>query len=423
MLLLTPQLETALQQLVAHLEGGLLPFWLKNGLDRQYGGYLTCFDAEGQPGSDEDKYVVTQTRMIWGMAAFARQYPQQKELAEAARQGVDFFIEHFWDKARGGWYWKTARDGRTLDDGKVVYGQSFAIYALAEYTLSTGDPRGLDYASRTFDLLQKYAADTLRGGYYENLEPDWSVSAPGFPAGDRKSLDIHMHLMEAYTTLYAASRAEIHKRKLQEVIDVILTKMVHPITGCGRNQFDLAFNPIPAINIRRTWNAERATGEVIAQPTDTTSYGHNVELAWLLNRAAETIGLESSHYNTVTRKLVDHSLQYGFDHELGGVYRDGPHEGPALVYDKEWWQNCEVLVGYLDAYEHLGDVRYLEAFLKTWVFDHTYMINHAVGEWRQLLNRRGEVIVGDIGNPWKAIYHSGRSVLESILRLRRIIGD
>lgn len=415
-----PQITIALHQLVTHLEQGLLPFWLKNGIDREFGGYLTCFDADGQPSSDTDKYIVTQTRMIWGLAAFARQYPARPELTALARQGVDFFIDHFWDTTNGGWYWKTARDGTLIDAGKVVYGQSFAIYCLAEYTLATGDPRGLDYASRTFDLLQKYAADTLRGGYYENLEPDWQVSAPGFAAGDRKSLDIHMHLMEAFTTLSAASGAEIHKRKLQEVIDLILTKMVHPVSGCGRNQFDLNFNPIPAINIRRTWNAERATGEVIAQPTDTTSYGHNVELAWLLNRAAETLSLPAGHYDAITRNLVDHSLKYGFDHELGGVYRDGPHEGPALVYDKEWWQNCEVLVGYLDAYEKLGDAKYLEAFLKTWDFDHSYMINHEVGEWRQLLNRNGEVLVGDIGNPWKAFYHSGRSVLESILRLRRL---
>lgn len=142
------------------------------------------------------------------------------------------------------------------------------------------------------------------------------------------------------------------------------------------NQFDLGFQPIPAIAIRRTWNAERASGETIATPTDTTSYGHNVELAWLLNRAAETIGLPPGHCNSVVRKLVDHSLRYGFDHELGGVYRDGPHAGPALVRDKEFWQNCEALVGYLDAYAHLGDNRYLDAFLKTWQFDRTHMIDH-----------------------------------------------
>jgi mannobiose 2-epimerase len=413
-------LKDVRDRLANHLDNEIIPFWLNNGVDWQQGGFLTCFDANGKPSGDDHKYLVTQSRMIWGMSAFYRLYPTRQTLYRAAVHGVDFFIRHFWDQCNGGWRWKTARDGTVLDNGKLVYGQSFAIYALSEYTLATQDQRGLEYAGQTFDLLQKYAADNCRGGYYENLEPDWSVSAAGFAGGDRKSLDIHMHLLEAFTTLYECSQKEIHKRKLQEVIALILSKMVHPISGCGLNQFDLEFKPIPAINIRRTWNAERATGEIIATPTDTTSYGHNLELAWLLNRAAEIIGMPAGYYDEITRKLVDHSLEYGFDHSLGGVYRDGPHKGPPLVYDKEWWQNCEALVGYLDAYEKLKDSRYLEAFLKTWAFADRFLINHQVGEWRQLVKRDGEVIVGDIGNPWKGIYHTGRAVMESLMRLRNL---
>jgi cellobiose epimerase len=420
MLSLIDKMNMALTEITNHFENGLLPFWLENGMDKEFGGYLTCFDENGNPTSDTDKYVVTQTRMIWGMSALYKTYKDERLLA-AAKQGVDFFIKHFWDKEYGGWYWKVKRDGSLLDDGKVVYGQSFAVYCLSEYTLSTGDPVGLEYAEKTFDLLQKYCADTFRGGYFENLERDWTISEPGFAAGDRKSLDIHMHLMEAFTTLAECSNHEIHKRKLSEVIDVLLNRMLNKNSGCGLNQFDICFNPIPAINIRRTWNAERATGETIEVPTDTTSYGHNVELAWLLNKAAGVLNLPSDYYSEVTRTLIDHSLKYGFDHELGGVYRDGLHEGTVLITDKEWWQNSEVLVGYLDAYEVFGDKKYFDAFYKTWNFDNKYFINHEVGEWRQLLDKEGNVIVGDIGNPWKAIYHTGRSMAECMTRLKRLI--
>ncbi|MTI79665.1 MAG: N-acylglucosamine 2-epimerase [Firmicutes bacterium] len=414
-------MEKALHEISSHLENGIIPFWLQNGIDNKHGGYLTNFDEDGKPTGGTDKYIVTQTRMIWGLSAFYRAYPENKVLMKDAKQGVDFFIRHFWDKQDGGWYWKTKQDGTLIDDGKVVYGQSFAIYALAEYTLATGDPIGLKYAEQTFDLLQKYCADTYHGGYYENLEKDWNPSEPGFAAGDRKSLDIHMHLMEAFTTLAQCSNKQIHRRKLAEVIAVIKHHMIDMEKGCALNQFDLAFNPIPAINIRRTWNAERGAGETIDQPMDTTSYGHNVELSWLLNRAGEVLNKPFDYYNDITKKLVDHSLNYGFDHELGGVFRDGPHNGPALVNDKEWWQNSEVLVGYLDAYEKLGDEKYFDAFLKTWNFDNKYMINHDVGEWRQLLKKDGEVIIANIGNPWKALYHSGRSMLECIQRIQRLI--
>lgn len=405
-----------------HFENGIIQFWLKNGIDRAHGGYLTCFAEDGSPTELSDKYVVTQTRMIWGFSNFYSAFPENKMLLEAAVQGVDFFLKYFWDADNGGIRWLVARDGSPIDSAKLVYGQSFAIYALAEYSLATGDPRGLQHAEAVFDLLQKYAVDTENGGYFENLESDWRIAEGGFAAGDRKSLDIHMHIMEAYTTLYRCSGKEIHARKLEEVINVILDRMVSKQSGCGLNQFDVRFNPLPAINIKRTWNAERKAGEVVAVPTDTTSYGHNIELLWLLNRAGEVLGKPANYYDEVGRRLAGHTLLYGVDKEFGGVYRDGPHAGPALVQDKEWWQNCESMVGFLDAFEHFKDERYAEAFLGVWSFAKAKFINHQVGEWRQLLNREGNVIGGDIGNPWKAIYHSGRAMLECTQRVRKLCG-
>jgi mannobiose 2-epimerase len=154
---------------------------------------------------------------------------------------------------------------------------------------------------------------------------------------------------------------------------------------------------------------------------DTTSYGHNLELAWLLHRAAEPLGESPSMFHAATRRLAEHALEFGLDREYGGVYRDGPHTGPALVRDKEWWQNSEALVGWLDAYEQFADPRFAEAFLGNWEFDRKFFIHPQLGEWRQLLSRDGAVIVGDLGNPWKACYHSGRSVLECIERLDRLL--
>ena len=426
------RLLAARSQLVSHLREGIMPFWTARGVDPVYGGYLVCYDDQGNLIEDEtDKHIVTQTRMIWGFSLFNMIDPENLQYGEAARQGVGFFINHFWDAEHGGWNWLVKRDGTLLDDGKVVYGQSFAIYALATYYLSTGDQRGLEYAEHTFDLLQRYCVDTARGGYYENLEPDWRLSPGGFCAGDRKSLDIHMHLLECFTVLAQVSGKEIHKRRLQEVIDIILTHMIDPESGCGGNQYDLDFNPIPAIAIRRTFNADREGGSVEtlrrrngggAVGTVTTSYGHNVELAWLLVRAGEVLGKPRDTYGPVVRRLVDHALAFGLDHARGGVYRDGPHHGPALVTDKEFWQNAEVLVGFLDSYEITGDERYAEAFLLTWDFVREHLIHSDLGEWMTLVSEIGEVLVPGIGTPWKACYHSGRAVYEAIRRIDMILG-
>ena len=114
---------------------------------------------------------------------------------------------------------------------------------------------------------------------------------------------------------------------------------------------------------------------------------------------------------------IDHALRYGYDHEYGGVYRDGVADQSVLVYDKEWWQNFESLVGFLNGYKRYGDSRYLEAFLQTWTFIRRCFLNMAVGESRQLLKQDGTPIISNMGNAWKGIYHTGRALAEGLRRL------
>jgi len=402
------------------LEQGIIPFWAANARDADAGGYLTRFDGEGRSRGTPEKYLNKQCRLLWWFATLARRHPDRPEFAALARHGFDFIVRHFWDDTHGGWFWKVQRDGTCLDAGKVVYGQSFAIYALAEYALAGGPSEAQRLAERTFDLLQIHCADTRHGGYLENLEPDWTPSAPGFHAGDRKSLDTHMHLLESFTALCAATGREGHRRKLLEVAALIRDRMIDPTTGCGRNQFDLGFNPLPAIAIRRTWNAERR-GEAPAAPTDTTSYGHNLELAWLWRRALETAGVSPGEDRQAWGRLIGHAVDHGIDWDCGGVYRDGTASGGPLVLEKEFWQNAEALVGLLDGYEVFGDERFLAAFLNVWAFARDHFVAPC-GEWRVLLDRQGRVLDGDVGNDWKAVYHTGRALLECIDHLERLAG-
>ena len=408
------------RSVVNRLNDGIIPFWAERARDRECGGYLTNFDDRGRSLGTPEKYLNTQCRLLWWFSTLKRHRPDAPSCGELARDGCEFMLKHFWDAEHGGWFWKVRRDGSRLDDGKIVYGQSFAIYALSEHYLATGDRRALDPAARTFDLLQVHAADTLHGGYYENLNVDWTPEASGFSGGDRKGLDTHMHLMESFTVLYEASRNPLHRRKLLELVDLIRTQMIDPASGCGLNQFDLAWRTIPAIAIKRTWNAERF-GERPAQPTETTSYGHNVELAWLMRRALDVAGADLDPYRPVLKRLLDHAVAHGVDWEHGGIYRDGLRaDGKVLVTEKEFWQHAEVLVGFLDGYEVFKDPLYLKAFEAVWEFVQEHMILPEVGEWRTLVDRESRPLDSNIGNPWKVSYHTGRSMLECEQRLGRL---
>jgi mannobiose 2-epimerase len=419
----TDALAATAAELERQLWDGIVPFWIDRAVDRVHGGYVTGYDDHGAADRRcADKYIVTQTRMIWGFAALAKLRPDDGRFRAACEQGIEFFVDRFWDGKHGGWRWRVARDGKPVDDAKLTYGQAFAVYALADAYMAIGSTKALDYASRTFDLLQRNAADNLRGGWLENLEADWKPCADGFDGGDRKSLDIHMHLMEAFTSLYQATGDTIHARRLDETIGVILKHMVNPASGAGGNQYDLDFKPLLPLAINRTWNAERH-GETPPAKQDTTSYGHNLELGWLLSRADLALGRPRDHHRDAIEGLVHHALDFGVDWYNGGIFRDGPHHGPATVREKEFWQHAEALPGLLDAFLVTGDERCLDAFNVVWGFATRHMINPDLGEWRVLLSESGEIIDGSLGNPWKAFYHTGRALIESIDRIALIQRD
>ncbi len=414
------KLQSIYGQIDQVLHKGIIPFWLERSLDKQYGGYLTNFDGNGNHLGSPEKYLNTQCRLIWWFSTLARNYPQILEYRQMAARGIEFLYRFFWDAQFGGWFWKIKSDGSKLDDGKSVYGQSFAIYALSEYARATNDHQALDYAVKTFDLLQRYCADTFRGGYFENLERDWRIAEPGFFGGDRKGLDTHMHLLESFTTLSAATGQEIHRRKLEEQMQLIVRYLINPETGCGRNQVDVHFNPIPAIALNRTWNAERV-GETPPVPIDTTSYGHNVELSWLLNLALKTAGVDDLPYQSVMKRLLDHAVEQGIDWKFGGIYRDGTAKGGPVILEKEFWQNAEALVGFLDGYQTFKNEKYFDAFENIWGFVNNHLIHPTLGEFRILLSREGQPIDANLGNPWKVAYHTGRALLECSQRISRVL--
>ena len=138
-------------------------------------------------------------------------------------------------------------------------------------------------------------ADSLHGGYYELMEADWSPKPSGKAGGDRKSLDVHMHLMEAFTTYYEMSGHPTHRRRLIEVIDLIRSRMIHPGSGLGYIHFSYDWTPLPRIIFATEWgkDAMHESGEA---PLVQTSPGHNVELIWLLLHAADVLGIDRAEF-------------------------------------------------------------------------------------------------------------------------------
>jgi mannose 2-epimerase len=405
-----------------HLVNELLPFWTSRMMDLQNGGYLTHFDEKGNDTGEDEKSLIAQTRCLYTLSSAHRAGYGNGKLADMASHGVDFLLEKMWDKKHGGFFWMLDRQGNVKIDQKIIYGHSFAIYSLSEYTLATGDRRGVEYAGNVFDLIQKYCTDTMYGGYWEMFHRNWSLCSPGSPGGDRKTLDVHMHLMEAFTTLYECTGEDVHRRKLLEVIDLLLNRIIHPVYKTGIPQFYKDWTVAPQIKFDIIWGWDRFSEEgQKGNATDNTCYGHNAEFAWLLNHALEILKEEPGKYTGLFRTIYDHTIDNGIDYELGGVFVEGPHSGGVYDREKEFWQQAEVLIGLLDAAILLGDEKYRTAYKNVHRFVFDKVINKGVGEWYPLLSRRGEPIWTHMGHSWKINYHTVRAMIQSIQRMEKLM--
>jgi mannose/cellobiose epimerase-like protein (N-acyl-D-glucosamine 2-epimerase family) len=393
-------------------------FWTERALDPINGGYRTSFDGEGTPIEEDRKYLLSHMRLLWSFASLT-EAATDKSLMSFADVGFDYITQHFLDRRHGGWYWMLNVDGAVRDGSKLVYGQSFAIYALATYARVAKNDEALGLAVETFDRLMVNATDTAWGGFFENFDSKWALAGAG-GGGDRKSLDIHMHLLEAFTELARATGDSLHLRRLGEIRALILSRMVDRTLGVGGNQYDARYTELSPIVIEKTWIAERNPTIAGTVLESTTSYGHNLELGWLLSRANNVLGTGDGADVDLVRTIADHTLRFGYDSRNGGIYREGPPNGSATDLDKEFWQNAEALVGFLNAYELTADDRFLQAFHRTWIFAVQHLIHPKLGEWRIRTTREGAVIDGALGNHWTGGYHTIRAALESHRRLQAL---
>lgn len=415
------QIQRFLQEAEQHLKQELLPFWLDRSKDEQHGGFITHFDQDGKDAGTDEKSLIAQTRCVYTFSSAHRAGYGEGKCLEYARHGVDFLINHMWDREYGGFYWLLDRKANVKIDEKILYGHSFAIYSLCEYTMASGDDIGLEYACKVFDLIQKYCADTMYGGYFEMFTRDWQLKGPGAAGGDRKTLDVHMHLMEAFSSLYECSQLAVHRRKLLEVIDIMLKRILHPKYHTGVPQFYPNWEVAPQIKFDIVWGWDRFTEDgAKKQADDNTSYGHNVEFAWLFTHALKVLKIDTKEFVSVLKASYNHAVNYGIDEEYGGVYVEGSHAGEVYDREKEFWQQAEVLIGMLQAYLTFGDEKYLRVYENVHRFVFDKMIHHPVGEWWPLLTREGKPIWTHMSHSWKVNYHTVRAMVQSVERLKLV---
>jgi mannobiose 2-epimerase len=376
-------------------------WWASHTIDQQQGGFYGEVGADNLPVSGASKGIILNARILWFFSETAQQInnPVYRDCAERA---YAYLIAHFFDEKHGGVYWELDAAGVPINTKKQVYAQAFTIYALCAYFQLTGDAQALARALECFQLVEQHAIDSVNQGYLEAFTRDWGVIDDlrlsekdlNYP----KSQNTHLHILEAYTTLYQAHPAPDVQAALKYNIEMFDRYMIDRSTHHLRMFMDVQWNDF----------------------SPGYTYGHDIEASWLIAKALESLG-DDTYTRELTPTLLriaEVTLQEGVG-ELGQVLDSYDFASATVNNDTVWWVQAEALVGFLYAYSVSGEQKYMAAAEAVWTFIKKYQIDSDAGEWLWLsrLHAPSATPHYKVGF-WKCPYHNGRAMMEAMRYLQ-----
>lgn len=386
----------------SELNDNIIPFWRTQSIDFHYGGFVGRIASDGTIDRRANKGLVLNARLLWSFSALY-QFTKDDTFFDLARRAYEYLTSYFWDEKFGGLFWLVDFQGYFVDDTKKTYGQAFFLYALAEYYKITKDDSILEQAIQNFNLIEDKTHDPRKKGYFEGFNRNWST-AEGLRLSDvdmneKKSMNTHLHVLEAYTNLYRIWPNKNLESKLSELIKVFLEHIIHPQTF----HFKLFFD--------ENWQSK----------SEHISYGHDIEGTWLLAEAADVLGHQDliKRTRSIILSMVQAVYQEGLDKD-GALYYEGEPSG-IIDTDKHWWPQVEAVIGFLNAYQLTKDENYLQASLNCWQFIEKYIVDKKNGEWFWRVSKSHKIYHEDAkASEWKSPYHNCRGCIEIMNRLDKL---
>ncbi|MDE5687405.1 MAG: AGE family epimerase/isomerase [Paramuribaculum sp.] len=382
------------KELSDNLNNNILPYWLDNMTDPA-GGYYGRRDGYDTLHPEAQRGAILNARILWTFSA-AYISTGRQDCLDAATRAKDYILAHFIDKTNGGVYWSLDADGSVADSKKQFYAIAFTVYGLAEYNRATGDEEALSTAIALFRAIETHSRDRAKGGYREAATADWQpiedMRLSDKDANFSKTMNTHLHILEAYTALLRVWRTEESVEATKYALEIILDRITDAKTGHLGLFFD---------------------DEWVRQDAE-QSFGHDIEASWLMLEAAEVIGKPELYTRTLaaTRRMADAALE-GLCADGSMVYER--HGNGAYDNEKHWWVQAEAVVGQAYLARYHGVAKGWDGAWKTWGYIRNYLVDVNEGEWYWSRLADGSVNrAEDKAGFWKCPYHNGRMCMETL---------
>ena len=279
----------------------ILRYWEQFAVDEQNGGFAGKIDQDNNVDKCAPKGSVLNARILWSFSA-SYNYTKNPRWLELATRAFRYISEYLTDHQFGGLFWSVDHQGKMQENRKQVYAQAFGIYGMTEFYRATGNTNALELALEWYRLIEKYSRDPKHGGYIDAFSRDWTfLEDKRLSVKDEnvsKTMNTHLHLVEAYANLYECSRSPDLKKNILDLLKIFNEKIINP----SNHHLGLFFSD--------DWQMD----------TTMISYGHDIEAGWLLQSCAESIQ-DSDAIMTAKKNalLVTRAAMEGLD-KHGGLW-------------------------------------------------------------------------------------------------------
>ena len=385
-------LEKCRDLYLSDIKGNIMPFWMEHGIDKVNGGVYTCLDRDGTL-MDSTKSVWFQGRCGFICAYAYNNIEKNPEWLAASKSCIDFIEAHCTD-TDGHMFFTVTADGQPVQKRRYVFSECFAIIAMAEYALASGDH---SYAEKALKLFQ-HTREML--------------ATPGFlPAKTTQKGYSHSITMMFFNVVVVLSKVindPSLAEQLEESLRIIETYLLKPEYKTILESVDEEGNLVDTI-----------AGRVI-------NPGHCIETSWFMMEAAP-MSKDPDHARKLGLQILDWDFEWGWDEQYGGIINFRDCKGfPPQDYSQDmkfWWPQCETIIAALYAYKLTGDDKYLEMHRKAheWAYEH--FADKEYPEWYGYLHRDGTVAQPAKGNIFKGPFHVPRMLIRSAMLCNDILNQ